>query len=555
MARGVRRAGTITHRDRQGSAGVLGVQRVGDLEVVPRAEAGGTSFLVQPSPGTTADRQPDGFVVESVEDTADELVLTGRWVGEPRAVALRVAELSVPGVVDAGRLTFPLTAARWGGPVAPLPSGVGQLDAPVRPSSSLLGSLPIEGLGARHRLRWTCTTKGRLSVTLAAPLRDDEIGAFAQQRLRASYRSETRPVDPRWVYLQSYTGESATDSPRAIHEELVRRHPDLVLHWGVADLSVPVPPGGVPVVIRSREWYDVLARSGSLVSNINFDRWFRKRPGQRVLQTFHGYPSKAMGQGLWATKEFPPRRVEIELARSRADWDVILTPVPEMDVHYRREYAFDGTILSVGYPRDDALVAPDRDEVRERTRRLLGIRDGQTVVLYAPTWRDDLATNFRKARASDALDLERAVAALGDEVVWLLRGHRFHSPPDRATSDRTVDVGSYPEINDLVLAADVAVLDYSSLRFDFALTGKPMVFLVPDLDSYAGGTRGFLFDFAGSAPGPLVATTDAVVDAIRVVAAGQNPWAERIAAFNTTFNHTQDGHATERVVDAFFGQG
>jgi CDP-glycerol glycerophosphotransferase len=117
-----------------------------------------------------------------------------------------------------------------------------------------------------------------------------------------------------------------------------------------------------------------------------------------------------------------------------------------------------------------------------------------------------------------------------------------------------VDVGSYPEINDLVLAADVAVLDYSSLRFDFALTGKPMVFLVPDLDSYAGGTRGFLFDFAGSAPGPLVATTDAVVDAIRVVAAGQNPWAERIAAFNTTFNHTQDGHATERVVDAFFGQ-
>ena len=246
----------------------------------------------------------------------------------------------------------------------------------------------------------------RLSLTLAAPLRDDEIGAFAQQRLRASYRSETRPVDPRWVYLQSYTGESATDSPRAIHEELVRRHPDLVLHWGVADLSVPVPPGGVPVVIRSREWYDVLARSGSLVSNINFDRWFRKRPGQRVLQTFHGYPSKAMGQGLWATKEFPPRRVEIELARSRADWDVILTPVPEMDVHYRREYAFDGHDPVRRVPTRRRARRAGRDEVRERTRRLLGIRDDQTAVLYAPTWRDDLATNFRKARAADALDLD-----------------------------------------------------------------------------------------------------------------------------------------------------
>ena len=44
-----------------------------------------------------------------------------------------------------------------------------------------------------------------------------------------------------------------------------------------------------------------------------------------------------------------------------------------------------------------------------------------------------------------------------------------------------IDVTTYPEINDLILASDAAVLDYSSLRFDFALTGRPMLFLVPDL--------------------------------------------------------------------------
>ena len=84
-------------------------------------------------------------------------------------------------------------------------------------------------------------------------------------------------------------------------------------------------------------------------------------------------------------------------------------------------------------------------------------------------------------------------------------------PPVPRTRDPSrrdvVDVTAHPEINDLVLAADVAVLDYSSLRFDFALTGKPMVFLVPDLADYHGGTRSFLFPFEESAPGPFVDDT------------------------------------------------
>src|SRR4029077_11201959 len=126
-----------------------------------------------------------------------------------------------------------------------------------------------------------------------------------------------------------------------------------------------------------------------------------------------------------------------------------------------------------------------------------------------------LATNFRKARAADVLDVDAASKALGDGVVWLLRGHRFHSPPGPLTSSRVRDVGAYPEINDLILASDAAVLDYSSLRFDFALTGKPMVFLVPDLDRYTGGVRGFLFDFGESAPGPSTTSTSEVVAELR----------------------------------------
>ena len=106
----------------------------------------------------------------------------------------------------------------------------------------------------------------------------------------------------------------------------------------------------------------------------------------------------------------------------------------------------------------------------------------------------------------------------------------------------------HPEINDLVLASDVAVLDYSSLRFDYALTGRPMVFLVPDLDDYTGGVRGFLFPFTDTAPGPLVSTTDEVVAQVRDVRRLAVDWAERVRAFDERFNPWQDGHASSRFL-------
>jgi CDP-glycerol glycerophosphotransferase len=146
------------------------------------------------------------------------------------------------------------------------------------------------------------------------------------------------------------------------------------------------------------------------------------------------------------------------------------------------------------------------------------------------------------------LDVDAAAAALGDSHVVLLRGHRFHAPG--ASRHGVVDVTDHPEINELILASDCAVLDYSSLRFDYAMTGRPMVFLVPDLDDYTGAVRGLLFPFEETAPGPLVSTTDEVVALLRDVDALSATWCDRVRAFDARFNPYQDGHASERMLDA-----
>jgi len=511
----------------------------------------------------------DALVLDAVRFTDDAVEVTGHWLGAaPQGVGLllegRRTTVEAPLTTAAdGTVTarFATSWDEWGLGTAPLPVGRywfglrGPADRRrVLVSPTLLAGLLDHTSTARYRARpirlgWAA------GIHLQPPLAEDEIGPYAQRSMQLEVLARTRPIEDDAVYLQSYNGASATDSQLAIHDELRRVRPDLTLYWGVADHASWVPEGGVPVVMRSRRWYELMGSARYLCLNIDVDRWYHTRPGQRLLQTFHGYPAKSMGIRMWKAKGLTPLRIEHELARTSGDWDLILTPAPEMDQYYRTEYAYDGKIHSAGYPRADMLVGPDAGRLREETRKRLGLRPDQKAVLYAPTWRDDLATTWRQAELVSHLDLEHASQALGPDYVLLMRGHRFHAQVEDRAPDAAgvVDVSAYPEINHLILAADAAVLDYSSLRFDFALTGKPMIFLVPDLADYTGGVRGFLFDYADTAPGPMVDTADEVVERLRDLPALTAEYADARAAFHEKYNYWMDGHAAERVVAAFFG--
>jgi CDP-glycerol glycerophosphotransferase len=355
------------------------------------------------------------------------------------------------------------------------------------------------------------------------------------------------------VLFGCYRGEFATDSQRALDEGLRVARPDLTRYWGVESYAVEVPEGSVPLLMGSREWYDALASSTYLCNNIDFDAFFRKRPHQKYLQTFHGYPFKSMGRGFWSGKGYSEERIARELARRNEEYDAILVPSETAAGYYRSEYDYAGKILVTGYPRSDFMVNADRDRVRTEVLGRLGISPDRTTVLYAPTYRDNLTTRTYAAKRFEELDLTRLTGALGDDVVVLLRGHNNNQREADRVSDLpgVVDVTDYPEINHLTVAADAAILDYSSLRFEWALTGKPMVFFVPDIGDYFG-KRPPLFRFEDSAPGPWHSTTDQVAESLAdldSLLAGQKADLE---AFNATYNALHDGHATDRVIAQFF---
>lgn len=553
--RGVRRTGLVSELDIHGSA-ARKLSAGGRALAWTRGPEGVRLVVTDDRPVTSHD-----VVVRHFETGPARLVLDLDTPAGASAT-LRAPGHTVTGTREGEQWVFELRTDPWKLGPTPAPTGLyrlevrrGDRELPVSLADEVADRLPFVEVDPLHRKAVWRQPRGGLALRLDPPLEDHEAGPWAQHQQQRSYRAMTDPPDPSLVYFQSFLGQSPTDHPAAIQAEL---HRALVEHgrvgvrmlWGVADSSARVPEGARPVLLRSREWYDALARAAWVVTNIELDPWFTRREDQQVLETYHGYPSKAMGLAQWQARGLTPTHLEQMLRRTSGTWNNLITPIPEMDRYYRDNYRFEGRIISQGYPRHDALVAPGRAERRTATRTRLGIADHQKVVLYAPTWRDDLATNFRSAHAVLHLSVDDAARALGPDYLLLLRGHRFHSTSGHGA--QVLDVTAYPEVNDLILASDAAILDYSSLRFDFALTGHPMVFLVPDLTSYTEETRGFLYDFASSAPGPLVDTTAEVVESLADLPALEQEWAPRIAEFNAHFNRLSDGRAAERVVAEFF---
>jgi CDP-glycerol glycerophosphotransferase len=352
------------------------------------------------------------------------------------------------------------------------------------------------------------------------------------------------------VVFNSFRG-LYSDSPRTIFEALRERGDDHTYVW----LAAPDRTGDFPADVDTVEFATpaavaALESADVVVSNdhIGFD--WDKRPGTVYLQTWHGTPLKRIHNDVMWAPEGRLAYLDTEIAR----WDALLSPNAVSTPRFQKAFGFTGPVHETGYPRNDVLSSPERDAIRAAVRAELGIADGVTAVLYTPTWRDDqVFAEGGGPQHSFPLDLSEFAADLGADHVLLLRVHQMVSDRLEFPAGGPVrDVSSYPDIRYLYLAADVLVTDYSSTMFDFAVTGRPIINFTYDLDYFQNELRGFYFDLAEAAPGPLLSTSDEVLAAIAELA--RQPWVptDRYTRFQETFCSLEDGHATDRVLDLFF---
>jgi CDP-glycerol glycerophosphotransferase (TagB/SpsB family) len=345
-----------------------------------------------------------------------------------------------------------------------------------------------------------------------------------------------------------------SDSPRAIYEALVARGDDVQHTWLTSAVAEGAFPAGVETIhFGSPESTAALEAADVVVSNDHVPLDWEKRPDAFYLQTWHGTPLKRIHNDVLWAPEGRLAYLEHDIAR----WDAMLSPNPYSTGRFRQAFGYRGPVHETGYPRNDLLSSPQRDEVRARVRSGLGIDEGARVVLYTPTWRDDLVFEGSGERDFEfPVDLADFTDRLGGDHVLLLRLHNMVS--DRLESIEGLpvrDVSSYPDIRDLYLAADLLVTDYSSTMFDFAVTGKPILLFPYDLADYRDRLRGFYVDLEEIAPGPLLTTSRELLDAIADLDGVTAAHADRYRDFRETYTSLEDGHATERVLDLFFPRG
>lgn len=350
------------------------------------------------------------------------------------------------------------------------------------------------------------------------------------------------PKDQRKAVCESYTGRGFSDSPKAVAEELSRR--GWKVYWLVkgSKEAESLPHGIKPLTIGSTAAIYHMCTAGVWVDNCR--KWGRlyKRPSQRYVQTWHGFPLKRIeGDAESALDEKYVRAAKKDSEMS----DLFVSNSAFLTEIYRRAFWYGGEVLECGFPRNDMLFGPAGPSL-EKVRRELHIPPGKNLLLYAPTFRRDLGLSVYD------MDYRLVCAALSERFGgdWLILAKLHPNVADKAGElsldpEYVVNASGYADIQELYLACGALITDYSSVMFDYMNTGRPCFLYVNDLAAYKND-RNFYFDLDAL---PFARAEDN--DGLKEIILGFDEEAqrERTERFSRELGIREDGTAAKQVAD------
>lgn len=303
-----------------------------------------------------------------------------------------------------------------------------------------------------------------------------------------------------------------------ISEELTRRGLPYKQVWVCRKNENKVKhkfPDNVQLVkYNTRKYYEELCTSEILIENaFNYTKGFiKKKPGQIFIQTMHGSLGiKKIGPDVVKLPERNRRGRE-----SARLTDICISNSKFETMVYRTSFWANTEIKELGHARNDIFFADESvlAKITDKVYSYFNLQKDVRIALYAPTFRNDY--EYTKC---EVIDFERVKAALekkfGGNWVILNRSHRSSLPFAKlSTLPYVLNANKYPDIQELMIACDMGITDYSSWIFDYVLLRKPGMLFVPDLDAY-DQARGFYYPIE-EAPFPICRSNDELAEKIEV---------------------------------------
>lgn len=367
------------------------------------------------------------------------------------------------------------------------------------------------------------------------------------------------PKKKKLIIFESYLGKQYSCNPRAIYEYLNEQSAkyDFEMVWSVDKrFEKEFKKWSLKYSIRfSLDWLIKMATAKYWITNSRLPLWLPKPKNTIYIQTWHGTPLKKLANDMNEV-HMPGTNTEKykkNFLEESSKWDYLISPNKYSTSIFKNAFQFNKKILEFGYPRNDLLSLKGDENYKDKIKNKLKIDNGKKVVLYAPTWRDNVFYEKGKYKFDLPFSVEELYSEFGNEIVILLRMHYLVAESFNLEkyNDFIKDLSKYDDIRDLYIISDILITDYSSVFFDFALLKRPIIFYTYDLVNYRDTLRGFYFDIEKKAPGVLVFTTEQLKKELRKQVS-QPLLSENYLQFYNEFCYLEDGEATKKIVTELF---
>lgn len=354
------------------------------------------------------------------------------------------------------------------------------------------------------------------------------------------------PIQKNKIVMDNINGRGYGENPKYIAEELLKRKKHYKLIWLTNDTKEQFPEGIIPVYRYSLRAYYEHATAKVWVYNVRFGKLTAKRSRQILLQTWHG------GLALKKVEKDAEEKLSVQYVKdAREDGytadGILVDSKPNEDLFIDSFWLGNQCeLLKYGSPRVDVLIKEkDNNSIKNRVRKILGISEKAFFVLYAPTFRSHYTIKGYIANFDPIL--KAFEERFGETKIV----YRFHPVAHHLTdamswgSACAIDATNYPDVQELILAADCVITDYSSIAYDFAILRKPVFLCVKDLDDYLND-RG-VYDIFYHQPFTLNTSEEMLVNEIRTCSIERMK--ERIDQFYDKYPSYNQGDASKRTVD------
>ena len=311
------------------------------------------------------------------------------------------------------------------------------------------------------------------------------------------------------VVLSSFDGKAVSDNPRAIYLEMKKMRPDLKYVWVLRE-SDPIVNEDITVKPYSFRYIYHLATSKLWIDNSRKKIWTVKRKNQYYVQTWHGDISLKM---IEKDAEDTLSKTYIENAKYDASITDLMVSGSDFGTKmFRNSFWYNGEILEYGAPKS-AVFYTDPAPYKKKVCSAYCLQEDIKLVLYCPTFRNTesmAAYNMNYAMLADTLEKQ-----WGGKWAILVRLHpKIIDLQNRIEySESIINASGYPATNDLIMASDLIITDYSSCMFEGMEAQKTVFLYASDVEEYLKNERGMYFDIK-KLPFPLAQTMEALKETV-----------------------------------------